>query len=259
VSVNDEIRLAVDGTIATIWLDRPDKRNALALRHWERLRDVMATVEGDPQIRVLAIRSTDTRFFSAGADIDEFAEQRSDAALATTYTTAFDAGVNALASLSVPTVAVVRGLCFGGGLELVQACDVALADESARFGLNPASLGIVYPYAATRRLIATWGARQARYMLSTGHTVPAERAHALGVVAQLVPSDDIDESLAVLMTRIAALSPLAVAAMKSITTAILSQTPDARERAEQLIAASVESPDYAEGLAAFRAKRPPSF
>ena len=258
-NVDRELRLHVDGAIATLWLDRPDKRNALALRHWERLAALVAGVDAERSIRVLFVRSTQPAVFSAGADIDEFAEARADAASAAAYTAAFDVGVAALSSVRMPTVAVVQGLCFGGGLEIVQACDVTIADETARFGLSPASLGIVYPFEASRRLMAAWGARQARYMLSTGKTVDAERAHVLGVVAEVVHAADIESAVADLGRRISALSPIALAAMKTIVSAIAADHADSARLASEAISAAIESTDYAEGLAAFAQKRPPSF
>src|SRR5215207_9265836 len=106
--VDRELRLDVVGAIATLWVDRPDKRNALALRHWRRLAQLVGAIEADHAVRVLFVRSSRPAVFCAGADIDEFAEARADAVSAVAYTAAFDEGVAALAAVRVPTVTVVQ-------------------------------------------------------------------------------------------------------------------------------------------------------
>ena len=166
----------------------------------------------------------------------------------------------ALASLSVPTVAVVRGLCFGGGLELVQACDVAVADEYSAVrpqpGLTRHCLPVCRDSAPDRHV---GGTTRALHALDRPYGDGRAGARPRGGCATGGLRRHRRIARGVDGTRIAALSPSALTATKSIITAIVSRAPDALEHAEQLIAASVESSDYAEGLAAFRAKRPPSF
>jgi enoyl-CoA hydratase/carnithine racemase len=257
--IEAELYARRQGAVATISLDRAHKRNALTLDHWRRLAEVVGELEDDPAIRVVVLRSTNADVFCAGADIDEFRALRSDAASAAAYTDVLEAGVASLRNMRRPTVAVVQGKCLGGGLELLQACDIVIADESARIGLSPASLGVVYPYEATRRLVATWGARQARLMLYSGCLVTGARAHDLGVVAELCDADQIEAKVATMLAQIAAMSPLALASTKAIVAGVASGDRDGAASANELVAAALRSSDYAEGLAAFREKRQPRF
>jgi enoyl-CoA hydratase/carnithine racemase len=254
-AVDHELYARLDQGVATIWLDRAAKRNAMTLDHWRRLARVVADIEAERSVRVVVLRSTNADVFCAGADIDEFTSQRADPASAAAYTEVLEAGVAALSGCRRPTIAAVQGKCLGGGLELVQACEVVIADGSARFGLSPASLGTIYPYAATRRLVATWGARQARFMLSTGSLVTGSRAHELGVVAELCDAGTIEERVAAVAGQVAALSPVALAGMKQIVTLVANGSAHGAALASELVAAALDSPDYAEGLAAFREKR----
>jgi enoyl-CoA hydratase/carnithine racemase len=259
VNVESELYERRDGAVATIYLDRAHKRNALTLGHWQRLATVVGELDDDPSIRVIVLKSTNADVFCAGADIDEFGVLRADPASAAAYTEVLEAAVASLRNMRRPTVAVVRGKCLGGGLELLQACDIVVADETARIGLSPASLGIVYPYEATRRLVATWGARQARLMLCSGSLVTGARAYELGVVAELCTADEIDAKVTAIVAQIAGMSPLALASTKAIISAVANGDRDAAARAEELVAAALGSSDYAEGLAAFREKRRPRF
>jgi enoyl-CoA hydratase/carnithine racemase len=257
--VESELYARRHAEAATIFLDRADKRNSLTLDHWRQLTRVVGELDDDPAIRVIVLKSTNPDVFCAGADLDEFRSLRADPASASAYTEVLEVAVAALRNMRRPTIAVVRGKCLGGGLELLQACDIIVADESARIGLSPASLGVVYPYEATRRLIATWGVRQARLMLYSGTLVTGARAHGLGVVAELCNAEEIDARVATILAQIAAMSPLALASTKTIISAVASGHRDAATLANELLAAALGSSDYEEGLAAFREKRRPRF
>src|SRR5882757_7508696 len=177
------VRLDVDGAIATLTIDRPEKRNAMTYEMWSALPDLLGKMAADDAVRALVIRGTD--HFSAGADISEFAALRADSAGARRYGAAVHAGERSIATLGKPTIAAVTGVCVGGGCEIALACDLRIAAADARFGVTPAKLGIVYNATSTKRLVDAVGPSWARQILFTGDLLDAATALRIGLVNEL--------------------------------------------------------------------------
>ncbi len=173
--MNDGIDFHIDGEVARLTFNRPDKMNAITHDMWSAIPDVVAAVEGDPGAKVLVVTGAGPHF-SAGADIGEFRALRSTAEGAAVYDKAVTAAVQALSSLRKPSVAMVHGNCIGGGCQLAVACDFRFAAADARFGITPAKLGIVYDFLSTRQLVALIGPANARYLLLSAQLVDAEKA-----------------------------------------------------------------------------------
>ncbi|AHH99702.1 enoyl-CoA hydratase/isomerase family protein [Kutzneria albida] len=254
-----ELSLSVDGPVATLTIDRPDKRNAFALRMWAALPAVARAVESAPEVRVLLVRGAGDGPFSAGADIGEFGTVRRGEEAASAYSATVHAAERAIAELSKPTIALVQGWCVGGGCELALACDLRVADESARFGITPAKLGLVYNQVSTAQVVTAVGAAWAKYILFTGELLDAQTALRIGLVQQVHPREQAAEAALALARLIAQRAPITVAGAKALVNRVVEGTAEADQWAERWYAASYRSAEYTEGVTAFVAKRTADF
>ena len=131
-----EIVAERDGNIVTVILNRPERRNALNLAAWRALAETFAELEEDEQIHCVVMRGAGADAFSAGADISAFADERGTVEQAKEYGRAEMDGILAVARSRHPTVALIRGVCVGGGLEIACACDIRVCGASCRFGVE---------------------------------------------------------------------------------------------------------------------------
>ncbi|WP_277068629.1 enoyl-CoA hydratase/isomerase family protein [Saccharomonospora viridis] len=256
--MNDGIDFHIDGEVARLTFNRPDKMNAITHDMWSAIPDVVAAVEGDPGAKVLVVTGAGPHF-SAGADIGEFRALRSTAEGAAVYDKAVTAAVQALSSLRKPSVAMVHGNCIGGGCQLAVACDFRFAAADARFGITPAKLGIVYDFLSTRQLVALIGPANARYLLLSAQLVDAEKARQLGLVNEVVEPSRLEEATTEFVRTLCSRSQTAIRGMNEIIERILSDQRESDAEIERIRSDAVHSADYAEGVAAFLERRPPRF
>ncbi|TKJ34237.1 enoyl-CoA hydratase/isomerase family protein [Blastococcus sp. CCUG 61487] len=251
--MSEDLRLTVDDGIATLTLNRPAKRNAVTYDMWRGITEACRQVSADDAVRLLVVRG-EGEHFCAGADISGFgAVSREE------YHAANEAADAALAAVPKPTVAVITGSCIGGGTEIALACDLRIADSTARFGITPARLGIVYPASATERAVRAIGPSATKHLLFTAELIDIDRALRIGLVDEVHDPEDLParvEALTALMARQRSL--LTQMASKEIVDAAVAGQPDpaiaARWAAE--VAASA---DPAEGITAFLERRAPRF
>jgi len=248
------LRLEIEDAVATLTIDRPSKRNAMSFEMWSAIPGLLDKVAGDEAVRALVIRGTD--HFSAGADISEFATLRADAAGAAGYGAAVLAGERAIAGLPKPTIAAITGVCVGGGCEIALACDMRVAAPDARFGITPAKLGIVYNFTSTKQLVDVVGPAWARQILFTAEILDADTALRIGLVNELT-ADPVARARE-LATTMAARAQVSVRGAKTIIGKI-TEGEHEDDEVHALYTESVQSADYAEGLAAFLEKRSPLF
>jgi len=242
------IRLDRDGHVATITLDRPAARNALPVAGWHRLAEVAAEIAAS-DARVVILRSDVPVIFSAGADIGEFQTFTGDDA--TRFREAMRAGIEAVAALPVPVIAIIDGGCFGAAIALVLACDLRVAGDGASFASTPAKLGIGYPREDVARLIAQIGKGNAARMLFTGEIVDAGDALAMGLVE--LRWEEPEPLARAFADRIAANAPGAMKLLKRT----LRDPSDPQLDSD--FDACFAGPEFAEGVAAFRERRRPSY
>lgn len=252
------ITLRRDGEVAELVIDRADKRNAMSLAMWEAIPELAAQADADPTVKALLLRGEGPHF-CAGADIGEFSSQRSTPEAAASYGETVEGATHALSGLSIPTIAVVRGFCIGGGCELALACDLRLADTTARFAITPATLGIVYGYRSTRRLVSVVGPSFAKYLLLSAEKVSAEEAHRVRMVDRLLPPEELDTAARSVATTIGSRSQVSVRGGKRLVEMAVAGVPADDPEAARIPLDAVTSDDYAEGVAAFLDKRPPRF
>lgn len=247
------------GPVASLVMDRPDRHNAFSDAMWAAIPDLMSEVERDRSIRVLVLRSSTERVFSAGADVEELRTGLADRELSERGMRHIRAAFESIVGLPIPTVAAIRGACHGGGVGLAVCCDVRIADTSATFSIPPARLGLLYPYPALSRLMWMIGPGQAKRLLFTADTFDAAESKALGFLDVLTEPSDWEATLDGLTARIAANSPSALRSMKRVMGMVETAEPGAEALARTLEVEALHSPDHAEGVEAFLGKRAPRF
>lgn len=252
------IQAFADGHTGWLVLNRPERRNALNGEMWAAIPPVIKTLEESPGVRVIVMRGAGAEAFAAGADISEFGETRNDAEAAACYEQLNGQAFAAVRDCAKPVIAMIHGFCIGGGLALALAADLRIAHGAALFALPPARLGLAYPLDGLRDLVATVGAAAAKDMIFTARRLPAEEALRLGLVNRVAA--DLEAGTAALAAEIASGAPLTIAHAKRAIDLIAVRPGHAGEADVAALAARCfNSADYAEGRAAFAAKRKPAF
>jgi len=246
-----------DGGIAVITLNRPDKLNALNQAVRQRLMEVVDALATDDAVKVAVLHGAGEKAFVAGADIAEFAE-RSPTEQREVYLRrrVYDA----LAAFPKPVIAAIHGYCLGGGSELALACDVRVADRTARFSQAEIRIGLIPGAGGTQRLARLVGPGQALRIALTGDMVEAEEAHRIGLVEFLVDEGrHLDKALE-LAGRMARWSPVSLRLIKqSVRAAMETPLSAGLELEKELFLAAFASEDGREGVRAFIEKRTPEF
>jgi enoyl-CoA hydratase/carnithine racemase len=252
--------LAVNEGVATLTVDRPDKHNALSLEMWLALPGLMHRVGMDPEVQVVVLTGAGGSAFSAGADIAEFAELFATPEGTARFNAAVRSGNLALERCPKPTIAMVHGLCVGGGCGLALHCDLRFAGAGARFGITPAKLGFVYPFEDTRRLVDHVGPARAKDLLFSGRLIRADEALAIGLVDRVVEDATLAEVVRDYAATLCGLSQFSIQAAKRIIQAIQDgATAITDAGAATFLEEAARNVDFVEGREAFVAKRRPSF
>ncbi len=255
---NQSVLLKVEGTIATVTLNRPEKLNAFNLAMWQRLGDVMEELGLHNGLRCVVIRGAGGRAFAAGADIAEFEQVRFSSKQAADYAKPMDRAAEAIRNCPHPTLAFIEGACMGGGLELAAQCDLRIANKSAKFGIPINRIGNVLPYPAMLALVDLVGRSVTLELLLEGRIFTAEEAYTKGLVGRLVDDVDAEDEVYASAKRIAEGAPLVARWHKKNATRALDPTPlSAEEYAQPFLCCDTE--DYKEGIRAFLDKRRPNF
>lgn len=255
--MSDHLTVTRDGHVAVLTIDRPDKRNAMTVGMWAALPEVLAPLADDPGVRVLLVTGAGASF-CAGADISDLlgGEDPTDPmADVRRHNLAAQA---ALRNFPAPTVAVIRGHCIGGGVELATCCDLRFADPTAVFGITPAKVGIVYTPSSTKALLDLVGPATTKYLLYSGALVDAPTALRTGLVDRLVEADRLDAEARGFADVLASRSALTQRATKE-TVAALTAGGDGEELAAARYRETIAAGELAEGVAAFAERRAPAF
>lgn len=247
------LSLALSGPVATLLINRPEKRNAFNQGMWEGLPALVADAVSDPAVRVLILASAAEGVFCAGADIGELLANKDDATWRAANQAAINHAQHILARADKPTIAFVDGDCVGGGCGLALACDIRIATARSRIGITPARLGLVYPLHDTKLLIDLVGPGQAKRMLFSGALLDAEEALRIGLIDMIADSPDT------LAADIVAASPHSCREIKRFVRRILDGQVDDDSETLAVFADAFTRADFIEGTSAFVAKRPPEF
>ena len=255
--LEEPLAVTRDGAVATLWLNRPAKRNAVTLAMWEGIALLLRELADDPSVRVLVVRGAGDHF-CAGADIAELGVL-GEPASGTSYRTANRAAEDALARFPKPSIALVEGYCIGGGCEIAVACDLRLVERGARFGITPARLGIVYPPFALERVVKLIGASAAKYLLYSSELIDSERALRVGLVDEVHAPDVLEERVHAFASSLAEQSLLTQRAAKEMIAAVVDHGAIDAELARTWEREGQAGPDLAEGLRAFAQRTRPRF
>jgi len=256
IALDARLRLERDAPAARLVLDRPEKRNAVTEAMWRALPARLEEARRIDGLRLLLVEGAGDHF-AAGADIEEMAALADDKEAADAYARAVTDATDALAAFPLPTIALIRGACIGGGCGLALACDLRIADATARLGVTAAKLGLLYSVGDTRRLIEAVGASRAREMLFTASVLEAREALRAGLVDRVTDPGDLDTVAANYAREISGMSPASVRMLKQFVAQALDAGESAQSR--QAFADAFRGPDFAEGRRAFAERRPPRF
>ncbi len=256
--MSGEILLARNGDVATVTLSNPGKLNALGLGSWTRLGEVMRELDADQRLRCIVIRGAGDKAFAAGADISEFETTRRNAKLAKKYGAALEATMGAIARCRHPIVAMIHGVCVGGGLEVITQCDLRICGASSRFGVPIKNLGLVVGYGEMKGLIDLVGRAVALEILLEGRVFGAGEAKDKGLVNRVVPDDKVGEESLAAARRIADGAPLVARWHKKFAQRLANPRPVAKSERDEAYAC-YDTEDFKIGVKAFLAKQKPQF
>ncbi|HEX3400302.1 MAG TPA: enoyl-CoA hydratase/isomerase family protein [Acetobacteraceae bacterium] len=248
-----KVIIEASGPVRTIWMNRPEKRNALDRDMRAELTEALrAPVTAED--RVVVIRGKGD-VFCAGLDM---AERRATAE--TGEASGIEDMLRAIELCPLPVVAVVQGDAIAGGNELALHCDLVVASEHARFGMSLAQVGLAPNWFLAKKLMEVLGPVTTREMLLLGEPLPATRLHALGLIARCVPADRLEAEAAHVIDRLAANAPLSLKAMKALTVRQLEfRDGIPHDDVDALVRAALSSEDAREGMLARLEKRTARF
>ena len=255
---SDPILVSRDGAIATVSLNNPERLNALNKAMWTRLGAVMRELSADDALRCIVIRGAGEKAFAAGADIAEFAGERADSKQAKPYGNLIHESMQAVARCRHPTVAMIRGACVGGGLEIAAMCDLRVAGQSSRFGIPVNKLGLTMAYGELMGLLALVGRAVALEILLEGRVFDADEAYRKGLVNRVVPDERVEAEAYATARRIAEGAPLVNRWHKQFIERLSVRAHVKPEEWDEGFAC-FDTDDYRTGVKAFLEKKKPEF
>lgn len=245
----------IRGSVALVTLNRPQALNALNAQLIDELNHALDVFERDRNIGCIVLTGS-SKAFAAGADIKEMA----DLTYPQIYMDDLFAQSDRVAARRKPMIAAVAGFALGGGCELALMCDFILAGDNARFGQPEINLGVLPGMGGTQRLTRAVGKAKAMEMCLTGRLIDAEEAERAGLVARVLPVDQLlDEALSVAATIAAKSLPIAMMVKESVNRAFEVSLAEGIRFERRVFHAAFASEDQKEGMSAFVEKRPPQF
>jgi enoyl-CoA hydratase len=253
VSGTLKVNLSLDGPLARLVLDRPEKLNALDPEMLGQLEEAIARVEQSGDIRVIILEASGEKAFCVGADILAWTAL-SPLGMWSEWVRRGHRIFDRVERVRQPLICAIQGLAYGGGLELALACDVRIISDTARLAMPEVKLGTVPGWGGSERLSQLIGKARAKQMIFSGEPIAADVAERWGLANEVVPAASLRDRVATLASKIADNAPVAVQTAKQLIAGSSTATLES-------LAAAVNafSEDAKEGLAAFREKRPPKF
>lgn len=247
---NMNVLVSVDGPVATLTLNRPNKRNAVRQSMWAAITAHVNALVDDSNVRLLVVTGAGDHF-CAGADISELTNGPGGEYARVNWN-----AEEALANFPVPTIAMIRGNCVGGGVSIATACDIRIASSDSVFGITPSKLGIVYPTNALERAVRLMGPSATKHLMFSGELIDADRALRIGLVDEVVAPEQLDMRVSQLVATLVERSSLTQVASKAMIDEVMR---DGRVKPSTTLQWETEmdkSGEVREGVAAFLAKRP---
>lgn len=252
----EEILCSVNEGIATVTMNRPEKRNAMNTAVLEGLTKSFQQLETNPDVRVVVIRG-EGKAFCSGLDLRELSSRQQGGGDPETGVVKV---FQQIERSRHPTIAMVQGDALAGGCELALHCDLRVASPAARFGMPLARLGLVVPFPLGHKLVEIIGPAFTKQILFTGQPIDAKRAYEIGMIHQLVPADELETATYTLARTIADNAPLSLAGMKAtILRAISLRETIQHQDLDDMVNRARKSADAQEGVKAMLEKRKPVF
>ena len=247
---NMNVLVSVDGPVATMTLNRPDKRNAVRMSMWAAITAHVNALVEDSDVRILVVKGAGDHF-CAGADISELTNGPGGEYARVNWN-----AEEALANFPGPTIAMIRGNCVGGGVSIATACDIRIASTDAIFGITPSKLGIVYPTNALERAVRLIGSSATKHLMYSGELIDADRALRIGLVDELLENSDLESRLNQLVATLVERSSLTQVASKAMIDEVVRDGRVKPATTRHWEDEMDKSGEVREGVAAFLAKRP---
>ena len=258
--MDHRILSSADGAVGTLTFNYPERHNALSLDMWRASAEALEGFVRDPAIRVVILTGAGGKAFVSGADIAKFEDERANAVNIASYNEAVAGFYSVLMNCPKPTIAMIRGYCIGGGVGIAVCCDMRICNETSRFAVPAAKLGVGYGFEDIRRLMDLVGPQFVSEILITARQFDAQEALRMGLVNKVVADSEIESYVSDLAETIARNAPLTIQAVKTIVRELLNDPVDRNIGAcDLLVTKCFESADYQEGRRAFLEKRKPVF
>ena len=261
-----QIRTMIDGHVAWLLFDRPEKLNAMTIDSWREMGEALTALGKEPEVRVL-ILAGEGRAFLAGHYVGEMRAHTRDFAAGSFKPAELHEGQKMLQEttrlirkLRFPVIAAVQGNAVGAGCEVTVACDLVVAAEGARFGFPEVNVGVTITNGGTFLLPRKVGLARARELAYTGELIGADEALAMGLINRVVPENRLRDEAEALARRIASRAPMAVQLHKTMIDRGLEATLETMLAFEtEALVMTAVTDDHAEGVNAFFEKREPQF
>jgi enoyl-CoA hydratase len=258
--MTEDIILTRQKGVATITLNRPEKHNTIDYQAWVTLKEMAEDLDRADD-RIVVIKGAGEEAFSSGADIKDFDRYLNSSEKAKIYGEAIQGAMNAVESLSKPTICLIKGICMGGGCLLSTAADLRIASENSRFALPAARLGVLIDHSQMKRLVDLIGKGNTSNVLLTGNEFDAAEAYRIGLVNFVYPLSEVDDVVYALAERMSRLAPLTQKWHKRMMRTVLDNPSLTGIPAEEIEMTFkiFDSEDFHEGRQAFLEKRKPQF
>jgi enoyl-CoA hydratase len=256
----DKMLATKEGRVGIMTFNNPEKRNAVSYEMWVAAEAILKDFAEDQQVRVVVLTGAGGKAFVSGADISKFESERASQEATQRYNEQTERIYGALYAFEKPTIAMIRGFCVGGGLNLAICCDMRIATAESRFALPAARLGLGYGYNGIRRYIDTIGPVATKEIFFTARQFGTDEALRWGVINHSVAEGELETRVIETANMIADNAPLTIKGIKLSTIEAL-RDPQDRDlgKPAAAVAACFASADYIEGRNAFMEKRKPNF
>lgn len=247
------------GYICTLIMNRPEKHNSVNPELLRIIKSTFDSMRDDPGVRVVVLRGVGDKAFSSGFDIGRIGEQR---ASGDGSENEFYAAADGIPDFPVPVIAMIHGICMGGGLELALSCDLRIAAQDARLCIPPARLGLVYRPEGILKFVNAVGVAHTKEMFFTARVYDAARSYQMGLLDYVVPKAELESFAYGLAGEIANNAPLSVKGIKKVINIALGyqgMNSEAKAAAKAIIHHAAHSEDVKEGTRAFLEKRKAQF
>ncbi|HXI38042.1 MAG TPA: enoyl-CoA hydratase [Burkholderiales bacterium] len=258
MELTERIIAKKDGAVGWLIFNNPERRNAVSVDMWEAIPHVLSQYESDPEVRVIVLAGAGDKAFVSGADISQFEKERSSAEAVQRYEELAEGAAAKLAGCDKPLIAMIRGYCLGGGMNIAVLCDIRIASDDARFGIPAAKMGLGYRASSMKNLVDVVGAAYAREIMITARQFTAGEAREMGLANKVVPAADLEKAVKEYTDAISGNAPLTMRTAKRIIREISTVDYDAA-KCKAWAKECFESEDYKEGRKAFMEKRKPVF